>query len=542
MNKDKICAMVLAAGYGTRLRPMTDIVPKPLVPLANKPLIEIVLSKLIDSGINDIAVNTHHQTEKIQGYLNKNFSKHVTVFHEPEILGTGGGISNASSFLKKYDHFIIHNSDVVSDISIDAVLEHHLETKAMVTMALTESGVYDTVSIDADGKVSDIGSRRDKETDLKRTYTGISVFSAEALSYFPDGASNYVDIIINILNDGHDVAAYVPENANWNDIGTFKRYIQANRDMLSDDQLLVEQGSDRKFYRLTTEGASFVLMESGDSREEFDRFVSIGLYLNSIDLCPPIIYGHDSTSHSAIIEDLGDEDLFNIISGGNDKAPLYRQVIDYLIVFQQKGTVAIKECPDAGNRSLDYDVLRWETDYFRHRFLQDIAGIAEAELTSLDDEFHVLAEYVSNQQQVLVHRDFQSRNIMIKDGAIRIIDFQGARLGPYAYDLMSLIRDPYICPEPELQDELLHYYHENSPVASGIPYKEFMNAAVTCGLQRNMQALGAYGFLSKVKGKQNFLEYVKPGLMMLEAGLADLESSDIPFRLEFLKECVARSI
>jgi aminoglycoside/choline kinase family phosphotransferase len=172
------------------------------------------------------------------------------------------------------------------------------------------------------------------------------------------------------------------------------------------------------------------------------------------------------------------------------------------------------------DRCLDYDSLRWETDYFKERFLVGHLGLKPADLTELDGEFHALAETVAAQPQVLIHRDFQSQNIHLQDGRIRLVDFQGMRLGPLTYDLMSLLLDPYVALDAGLRAELLERF--TTAYAGSFSTGDIRAMAMAAGLQRVMQALGAYGFLGHVKGKRSFLDHIPAGLDALRQILREL--------------------
>ena len=120
-----------------------------------------------------------------------------------------------------------------------------------------------------------------------------------------------------------------------------------------------------------------------------------------------------------------------------------------------------------------------------------------------------------------MHRDFQSQNILIKDGRVRLVDFQGARRGPYAYDLMSLLRDAYVDLGDDLRDDLLTYYI-SALTAAGAPVPaEFARDATAAGLQRVMQALGAFAFLSRVKGRTSYRAHIPLAVRHLRELLRD---------------------
>jgi aminoglycoside/choline kinase family phosphotransferase len=231
---------------------------------------------------------------------------------------------------------------------------------------------------------------------------------------------------------------------------------------------------------------------------------------------------------------------------------VYKRIIDILILMHTVVTEHITECPLLQYRIFDYEHLRWETSYFIDRFVEGIMDIRVKNPSALNDEFHRLASKVDSFPKTVVHRDFQSQNIMITQGGIpRVVDYQGARIGPPAYDVVSLLWDPYYRLEDDLRERLLEYYVKqikNSltakisnttnpslspfskdsfipPLAKGgkggffneIDFKETLPP---CRLQRHMQALGAYGFLSKVKGKKYFLKYVPEGLRLLKEDIS----------------------
>ena len=128
---------------------------------------------------------------------------------------------------------------------------------------------------------------------------------------------------------------------------------------------------------------------------------------------------------------------------------------------------------------------------------------------------------------LLIHRDFQSQNILLQNGKVRFVDYQGARLAPYPYDAVSLIRDPYVAIPPEMRKALMEEYRKS---LAKLDYKlepdEFRYHGILAALQRNMQTLGAYGFLSLVKGKRDYLRYAGPSLALLRSALEQL--SELP--------------
>lgn len=177
-------------------------------------------------------------------------------------------------------------------------------------------------------------------------------------------------------------------------------------------------------------------------------------------------------------------------------------------------------------RIFDYDYLRWETTYFLDRFVRGLRTLEIENRPALDDELHRLAQAVFEKPRVIIHRDFQCQNIMVHAGGPRIIDYQGARMAPPAYDIASVLWDPYYRLDDAIRGRLLAYYLDEMSGARAPAFDEraFRESLVACRLQRHMQALGAYGFLSG-KGKTYFLKHVPEALRLLKADVAEVPGS-----------------
>jgi len=536
--------MILAAGLGTRLRPVTETLPKPLVPVVDRPLLENVIRNLETAGVTDLAVNTHHLPDRIAAFVaGRKGSGRIEVFHEPEILGTGGALVNARGFLSAGEYFLLHNGDVLADLDLAELVGEHQRHCPLATLVLTV-GHENRVLAAPDGVVLDIlgkvGAGKGQSGRLL-TYTGIAALSPRIFEYLPpEGPSSLPAALIEAIRaEPGCVRALRPGGLYWNDVGTLQRYLEANRDALEGRvslppaaggpglEPLVEQGSDRQFFRMQAGGASYVLMFSPPGDPDNQRYVEIGRFLGERDLGAPQLLAAVADSSSAVLEDLGDGRLYDLaLAAGGEQSlkELYSPVVSFLARLAARGTAGIEACPAAASRALDYEQLRWETDYFRDRCLVGLLGMSRKETDALDGEFEALAREVEKQPRVFMHRDFQSQNIMIRDGRVRIVDFQGARRGPLAYDLASLLKDPYVCLPHRLRRELAELYRTElaalgGPEVSGPDLHRYLLLA---GLQRNMQALGAYGFLSRVKGKSGFEAFLAPGFERLREGLAEL--------------------
>ncbi len=541
--------MILAAGYGTRLAPVTDHVPKPLLPVGGRPLLDHVIAGCDTAGVQDIGVNTHHLADMVAEYFGQRpDAGRFTLFPEKEILGTGGALHGAREFLGGAENFLLHNGDVLSDADLSALVADHQQSGALATLLLVDWPAVNSVTLAADGRIASIAGRPSSDLtteDRPLTYTGIGVFSRRLLDDIGPGFSSLIDPLVRALEtDPGSVRGFSPGDFGWSDLGTLARYLAAQdfrwQGPLTGDapsafgglQLdrITGHGSDRKFWRMAAGKWSAVAMVSPPEDEEFDRFTEIAGFLSEKKLGSAALLSVSQADHAVLMEDLGTGSLLSLAAdegpGSKQVQDAYRQAVDHLLAVQSATEPARRQCPAAVDRCLDYDSLRWETDYFRERFLAGHLGLDPAPLEALDEEFHRLATAVAAQPLVLIHRDFQSQNIHLHDGRIRLVDFQGMRLGPLTYDLMSLLLDPYVILPAGLRAEMQDRFATaviSSGSASSLNAVDIQAMALASGLQRIMQALGAFGFLGHVKGKKTFLDHIPAGLATLRRLLIELE-------------------
>ncbi|HER63361.1 MAG TPA: hypothetical protein ENO11_05225 [Desulfobacteraceae bacterium] len=185
-------------------------------------------------------------------------------------------------------------------------------------------------------------------------------------------------------------------------------------------------------------------------------------------------------------------------------------------------------------------MLERESGYFLQALCHDFFGL-EPDTGTLNREFGLIAEMAGKAPAgFFLHRDFQSRNIMITDGAIRIIDFQGGRLGPLGYDLASLLIDPYVCLSKELQEALLDEYL--SELLKQVKYDPhaLREEYLYLSLQRNLQILGAFAFLGKQRGKSFFLPFIQPALLSIRELLRKAESAQYPVLVGVIDSCLEK--
>lgn len=601
-----------AAGLGERLRPITYHTPKPLLPIIGRPLIEHIIEKFSQISSGRIGINLHYKAEMLREWaMNSAFSERIELFYEYPILGTGGALKNAEIFLSS-SHFIVHNSDIVSDADLSKLIETHFYEGNIATLVTHDYPKYNNVVLDDNGLVIDVEnagtSMPNPCTSARKTaYTGIAIYSPEILKFLPEGVSHATVAWLMAAEAGHRVKALDFTGCYWNDIGTPSAYASAIIDTLRSDGetiyihhssngckniqmdgfiaierdctfdkgaylrnsivlegsrieggehenciigidfkiqlneneilgvgkendliLIGTGGSDRKYYRAKDVDKNVVLVKYAKDDPDFKRHVEYTVFFMKHWIPVPGLIRVDHKNMTAVFEDLGDLSLYLWFKCERDDDVLedmYRKVLDIAVSIHSNVFRDISGCPLLQERIFDYAHFRWETDYFLERFVKQIAGIELEDIEFLNDELNRLAAKADSYPKRLVHRDFQSQNIMIKNGMPRLIDYQGARVGPPAYDIASMLWDPYYRLDEAVRERLLCYYIKMISASDArFNEDEFMDSLSVCRLQRHMQALGAYGFLSLVKGKKYFIKHITPALEYLREEIMPFEN------------------
>lgn len=286
-------------------------------------------------------------------------------------------------------------------------------------------------------------------------------------------------------------------------------------------------GSDRTFYRLKAGSDSFVVMACASPRYDMHSYIDVGTFLFQHGIGVPRIVASDEDEYIILMEDLGDDSLYALARQAateEERIGYYRKVLAGLAEMQVKTAADLPFCSYLRGRSFGYEAFRWETDYFTECFLKKFCGFAIENDEDLDREFHVLAETLSREPRYFMHRDFQSQNIYFKDGAVRYIDFQTATKGLLQYDAVSLLKDAYVVLQNRQREELLHFYLDTliGTWRVAVDKETFVRTFNLTGLQRNMQALGAFAYLSRDKGKTAFTAHIPAALSYLAAALREL--------------------
>jgi aminoglycoside/choline kinase family phosphotransferase len=294
-------------------------------------------------------------------------------------------------------------------------------------------------------------------------------------------------------------------------------------------QMLAGDGSDRKFFRLF--GSPTVVLLShpdppGGEVNENDSYFLIGRHLKSKGAPVPEIYDYSRREGWLLLEDLGDISLETALkSRGKDDLLRYwyRQALKVLVNMQINGGQDFDPawCFDTPMVDRAF-LLERECRYFVEAFLNRHLRLGVAFDDLRPDFDRVLAGAVPDGVPYFLHRDFQSRNLFIKDGRLRVVDFQGGRLGPLGYDLAALLIDPYMALAAPWEEELVsHYLELLTEQGVAVDPREFREVYYHLALCRNLQVLGAFGYLIRVKGKDHFSRSIPAAVQVLRRRLAE---------------------
>jgi NDP-sugar pyrophosphorylase family protein len=239
-------AMVLAAGLGTRLRPLTDHRPKALVEVGGRTLLEIALARLASFGIREVIVNVHHFADMIVDYLkaNKNFGMRIDVSREDDILlDTGGGLKKAAHFFLQKSQppeepFILHNVDVISTIDLHRMAQFHAENQALATLAVQERPTSRYLLFDEQLQLCGRKSGRDGQAELVRSsshpkalaFSGIHVISPRLFSLMTEeGVFSIIAPYLRLAAQGEKIIAFRSDEYQWRDLGRLDDVTQADQ-------------------------------------------------------------------------------------------------------------------------------------------------------------------------------------------------------------------------------------------------------------------------------------------------------------------------
>lgn len=220
-------AFVLGAGLGTRLRPLTDDLPKPLVPIFGKPLITFAFDQLIAAGVRKLIVNTHHLPERFRdSFPDAVYGRLPLIFvREPELLGTGGGIANVLSNFGD-DPFVVYSGDVLTDFDLAPLLEAHLQEANDVTLALRQTQFPPSIALRG-GRVIDIGSKFGHRGEYD--FANVSIWNSKFAARIPRAPGSFIPVLTTAIGERARIGGVVVNDGKWFNIGSSREYLDVHR-------------------------------------------------------------------------------------------------------------------------------------------------------------------------------------------------------------------------------------------------------------------------------------------------------------------------
>ena len=294
---------------------------------------------------------------------------------------------------------------------------------------------------------------------------------------------------------------------------------------------LTGDASDRRYFRvlLRNEPSQVLALHTGPIEFEKLPFVNVSRLLSAMPVPVPRILAHSDSLGIVALQDLGDVTLQAHLGAASEAehAALYRQAVTFIEVLQRRGEELSSPAYLPYGIAFDVEKLTWELQFFTKHFLEAYRGasISPAARQALDAEYAGIVAELSSERRVLCHRDYHSRNLMLHEGSLYIIDFQDARMGPDTYDLVSLLRDSYVDFTETQVEELIAFFlalrgaYTEQP-ASVADHQAFRRRFDLMALQRNLKALGTFGFQTTSRRNPVYIQYIPRTLNYAKANLA----------------------
>jgi aminoglycoside/choline kinase family phosphotransferase len=287
---------------------------------------------------------------------------------------------------------------------------------------------------------------------------------------------------------------------------------------------LTGDASDRRYFRVLLNDSTSIVLSLHQGPIEFERmpFVAVAQLFAAVPLPVPRILHHSDPLGVLGLEDLGDVTLQAHLGAATaaEHAALYRQAVTLIAKLQERGEALRADAYPPYRVAFDVEKLTWELEFFVKQFLLGYKGLSpsDAEREALREEWAAIVDELAGEPRVLCHRDYHSRNLMLHDGALYIIDFQDARMGPDTYDLVSLLRDSYVDLRPQQVDELIAFF---CALKGGTaPDVEFRRRFDLMALQRNLKALGTFGYMTTSRNNTVYIQYIPRTLAYVKTNLA----------------------
>ena len=537
-------AFVLAAGLGTRLRPLTLDPPKPMLPRWDQPMLARTLAMLATWGVKEVLINLHHAPGPIVHYLaSQPFPQmRISAVFEPVILGTGGALRNARWFID--EPFWLLNADIVADLDPAPLLRAWKQSRSLAACWLTADAGPKTVRCEK-GII-----RNFHDVDHGHaTFCGLQLLDERILPFIaPEGFDTIIAAYRRAQKRGRRIAGIFVPGSFWADIGTPAQYVQAHRDTAqrlghagenftlpaaavlapreqrlasqvsglrsqvsglgssrSPVEVLPPRGSSREFFRLRNGNNSSIFIRWSPERPDNRLYAGHTRFLDSIGIPVPRLLLDSPRDHFLAIEDLGPDTLETRLPrlAPAEILRLYKSLLDVALRLHRNGLPAARKARLSLMAGFGAKLYAWEHAYFIDHVLRGRLRAPEKQIAAVAAELKSVSRLLAASPQALIHRDWQSSNVLFRGKRPVMIDYQGMRRGPAAYDLASLLCDPYADLSAPLQQQLLRHYARRHPQGADIA-AAFPAAAI----QRLCQALGAYAVLSKKPGMQAFARHI----------------------------------
>ena len=275
---------------------------------------------------------------------------------------------------------------------------------------------------------------------------------------------------------------------------------------------LTPDASDRRYFRVLVPDLPSIVLSLYSAPFDVRKlpFVNVATLMAKMPVPIPEVLGHADDAGVLALQDLGDVTLQAHLGAASpaEHAALYRRAVALIATLQKRG--AQLASPEYLPYSISFDVekLTWELDFFTKHFLEAYRGITldDDERAALRGEFAIIVQELAAEPGVLCHRDYHSRNLMLCDNELYIIDFQDARMGPETYDLVSLLRDSYVDLPEETVADLIAYFLALKGVTGSTP--EFRQRFDVMALQRNLKALGTFGYQTTARRNPVYIQYI----------------------------------
>jgi aminoglycoside/choline kinase family phosphotransferase len=291
---------------------------------------------------------------------------------------------------------------------------------------------------------------------------------------------------------------------------------------------LTGDASDRRYFRVLQDDVTSIVLALHSGPIDFQTlpFANVADLLQRMRLPVPSILGHSDPDGILALQDLGDVTLQAHLGAASaaEHAALYREAVSLVEILQRRGRELESERFIPYRIAFDVEKLTWELEFFVKHFLLAYRGaqLSDAERQALAVEWSAIASELAAEPRVLCHRDYHSRNLMLHDGRLYLIDFQDARLGPDTYDLVSLLRDSYVDLNDLEVDDLIAYFlalKKTTPAQSS----EFRRRFDLMALQRNLKALGTFGYQTTTRGNTVYIQYIPRTLRYVRTNLLKYE-------------------